>query len=276
MHPVVKYLIARKNKKVPVPDGRNIVLVNFGGFMTGVCSAGAMLALVEMGYQNSFDSIYTISSGFHNACSFLSGDGYKNTSVYYEDLCHGDFFKPERVWKVIDIEKLVDILKNKKPINVKNLLKQRTKLYVRLANIKKGQVEYIEIHKFGKSKFYDLVRAAASVPFLAPGQIKLGRGQYEDPIWFNGQMLKHLKQVADTDATDIIVIYNQFSQYDYLRKNFKGLRNSRFLNIIPNKSWLLSRFENDPQKLKHSAWQMGKKVRILFGKKGGIELFESK
>jgi len=135
MHPVIKHLLARKNKTVPIKDGRNIVMVNFGGFMTGVYSAGAMLALVEMGFENSFDTIYSISSGFHNACSFLSGDGKRNTSVYYEDLCKGHFFKPLRFWKVVDVEHLVDILRNKKPINVSHLLKQRTKLYVRLNNI---------------------------------------------------------------------------------------------------------------------------------------------
>jgi predicted patatin/cPLA2 family phospholipase len=275
IHPVIKYIKARKNKKVPINDGRKIVMVNFGGFMTGAYSAGAMLALVEMGYQNSFDSIYTISSGFHNACSFLSGDGYRNTSVYYEDLCRDNFFKPERIWKMIDIEKLVDILKYKKPINVSNLLKQKTKLYVRLANTDKKKEEYVEVHQLGKSKFFDLVRAAASVPFLSPGKIKLGRNKYEDPIWFDNRMVEHLDYVTQTNATDIVVIYNQYSQFEYIKKHFKSLNHSRFLNIYPKKAWRLSRFENNPEVLKQASRRIGKKVKSLFGLKSGITLFES-
>jgi predicted patatin/cPLA2 family phospholipase len=273
--PVIKHLKLRKNKRVPIKDGRKIVLVNFGGFMTGVYSAGAMLALVEMGYQDSFDSIYTISSGFHNACSFLSGDGKKNTSVYYEDLCEGEFFKPKRFWKIIDIEYLVGILKDKKPINVANLLKKRTKLFVRLNNLNKKNEEYVEVHEFGKSNFFDLVRAAASIPFLAQEKIKLGKYEYQDPIWFNRQISEHLNHVLKTQATDIVAIYNQYSQYDFAKKHIKNLNQSRILHIYPNKNWQLSRFESNPKILKLAARQIGQKVKTLFGLKSGIYLFES-
>jgi predicted patatin/cPLA2 family phospholipase len=271
----IKHLKSRKNQKVPVKDGRNIVLVNFGGFMTGAYSAGAMLALVEMGYQNSFDSIYTISSGFHNACSFLSGDGKRNTSVYYEDLCDGNFYKPKRFWKIIDVEYLVNILRYKKSINVGNLFKQKTELFVRLSNKNKKREEYIEVHKFSKDKFYDLIRAAASVPYLSPGQIKLGRNKYEDPIWLDSQMASHLNHVLATKATDIIVIYNQYSQYDYVSKHVKDFYQARILHIYPNKTWKLSRFETNPEILKKAIWQIGKKVKTLFGLRSGITLFES-
>lgn len=271
-HPVVQHLLARKNKKVPVKDGRKIALVNFGGFMTGVYSAGAMLALVEMGYENSFDDIYTISSGFHNACSFLSGDGVRNTSVYYEDLCDGNFFKPKRFWKIIDVEYLVEILRHKKPINVDNLFKQKTQLFVRLKSKNKKDEEYVEIHKFGKSKFFNLIRAAASIPFLSPGKIKLGHDAYKDPIWFDRQMVEHLNYVLQTKNTDIFIIYNQYSQYAYLKKYIKNFHQNRILHVYPKKNWQLGHFENNPKILKKAATKIGNEVKKLFGSSVPIKL----
>ena len=49
MHSVIEHILARKDKAVPVNDGRKIALVLYGGLMTGVCGAGALQAFKEMG-----------------------------------------------------------------------------------------------------------------------------------------------------------------------------------------------------------------------------------
>ncbi len=49
MHSVIRALSNRRGKCVPVNDGRKISLVLCGGLMTGVRSAGAMIALEELG-----------------------------------------------------------------------------------------------------------------------------------------------------------------------------------------------------------------------------------
>ena len=89
-------------------------------------------------------------------------------------------------------------------------------------------------------------------------------------------MASHLNPVLQTKATDIIVVYNQYSQYDYIRKHVKGFDAPGVLNIYPKKNWKLSRFENNPKILKRAVRQIGKKVKTLFGLKSGITLFESK
>ena len=276
MHPVVGHLLQRKHKQVPIDDGRNIALVNFGGFMNGAYSAGAMLALVEMGLGHSFDSMYTISSGFHNACSFLSGDGKRNTSVYYEDLCDGHFFEPKRFWKIMDVEYLVHILTRNKPIHVEKIYEQKTELFVRLKNKQRGAEEYVEVHDIPKDRFWDLIRAAASVPFLSPGYISLNpENAYKDPMWFNGQILSHITHVLQTPATDITIFYNQYATYEYANKHIPNLMSDRVLQIYPDQHSTVSRFENRPAVLKQVIRQMGKKVNSLFGIAGEISIFES-
>ena len=276
MHPVIKHLLARRNKSVPVKDGRNIALVNLGGFMAGIRNAGAMLALVEMGYENAFDSIYTISSGFSNASSFLSGDGRRNISVYYEDLCTGHFLKPKRFWKMVNLDYLVNILKFKKPLNVTQILKQQTKLFILLKNKNKNINEYVEVHNFPKAKYFNLIKAASSMPFLSPGYIKVGHNYYKDPFSTAGQITAHLKYVLATDASDIFVIYNQYSDYFYAKKRLKAFGQKKILHIYPPKGSILSSFENRPEVLKQEAKLMGRTVKNLFGLKRDINLYETK
>ena len=88
-------------------------------------------------------------------------------------------------------------------------------------------------------------------------------------------MAEHLDYVSQTDATDIIVIYNQYSQYDYVKKHVKDFLEPQIVHIHPNKNLQLSRFENNSETLKKAAKQMGKKTKALFGLKSGITLFES-
>jgi predicted patatin/cPLA2 family phospholipase len=228
-----------------------------------------------MGLEYAFDSIYTISSGFSNAASFLSGDGRKNISVYYEDLCEGSFLKPHRFWKMLDLNYLVEVLTKRKPINVNNLLNQKTKLFVRLKCKGKKQEEYLEIHDFSKANFFNLIKAASAVPFLSPGYIRIGKHSYKDPIWTDSQTSAHLKHVLATPATDIFVIYNHYLQYAYIQKHVKPFRNKRIFHLYPKKSSALSRLENRPHVLIKAAEEMGRMVKKVFGLKSGIKLFKT-
>ncbi len=273
MHPVLGHIFARKNKKVPTKDGLTIALVNFGGFMSGVRSAGAMAALLEMGFGQAFDSIYTISSGFFNASSFLSGDGLKNVSVYYEDLCSKKFFNPFRFWKLIDSDYLISVLQKQKNVNVSNILDQSTKLYLRLNNLTKNLDEYLEVHNFKEIDYVKLFKAAASAPFFAPGYVKIGTEKFKDPIARDSQTIEHVTHVLKTAATDILIVYNEFEQYECAKTILNSFDSKRIYNIFPAKSSIWDRVESNPKKLKDSALEMGKLTKMAFGLNEAIKLY---
>jgi len=93
MHPVLQHILARRGQSVPVNDGRKITLVLYGGGMSGVAGAGAMIALQDLGFAHAFDAIYTYSAGFPNASYLLGDETRLGTSIYYEDLSRGQFIK---------------------------------------------------------------------------------------------------------------------------------------------------------------------------------------
>src|SRR3989344_6231968 len=132
MHPVIEHLNNRRNKAVPINDGRKIALVSFGGTMTGINGAGAMIALEELGLSYAFDEIYAISAGFCNVSCLLSKQTNMGTSIYYEDLCSKTFFNLFRFWNVVNIDFLIHVLNNIKKLDVKKILNSKTRLFVKL------------------------------------------------------------------------------------------------------------------------------------------------
>lgn len=270
MHPVIEHLLARKNKKVPIKDGRKIALVLFGGTMTGIRGAGAGLALEELGLRNAFDEIYSVSAGFANASYLLSENGKIGTSIYYENLQHRDFINFRRLWKIVDIDHVIGAMKEIKPLNIGKIYQSKTKLYVGLFNAKKKSPDMVETHKLKPKLYFKLMKAALSIPYLNPGAVTVGYKKYKDYPFDDIDYINVILRAIDEGATDLLVIYNYYSQIS-LQKKFP----KHVLEISPRKNWELSHFETNPAKLIKACKQMGNYIKRVFGSKKPIKLYFS-
>src|SRR3989344_4546755 len=134
MHSVIEHILKRKNKNDPFNDGRHISLCLYGGAMRGIRGAAALLALDELGLNKVFNDIYTFSAGFPNASYFLSDNSNMGISIYHEDLVDKKFINFWKFWKVADIDYLINVMQEKKPLSIDKLFESRTNLYVRLKN----------------------------------------------------------------------------------------------------------------------------------------------
>lgn len=271
MHTVVRHLLARKNKRVPIRDKRKIALVLPGGLMTGVRGAGALVAFSELGLDDAFDAIYVISAGLPNASYFLSKQPRLGTSIYYEDLVAKEFINIFRPWKIVNIDYSTNIFKKIKPLNIGQVLSHPTKLHVRLIDKKSKKVTYLKARDVPGNEFMGLIRAATSIPYFHPGSTKIQKNHYKDPGFRKNQLLEHIQYVLDSDATDIVIVYNHLGQRRSVKKALK-LPKDRVLEIAPNPKWFLSRFEKDKEKLRKEALQTGRLVKKIFGKNSGIKL----
>jgi predicted patatin/cPLA2 family phospholipase len=269
MHQVLKHLLARKNKKVPIKDGKKITLVLFGGGMSGIRAAGAMTALWEMGLAHSFDEIYTISAGFPNASYLVSNQGSFGTSIYWEDLAQKRFINPLRLWKIADIDYMVRVMSTSKKLDYQTVLKNKTKIFSRLYNLKTKKSEYIEVHSINPDDYMKLMRASCSIPYLHPGGTKIGDSIYMDCPLTVATWQNHVQDVLKTNATDILIIPTTHLQYDFVHTHFP---NDGRLFQIPLPDEKLKWNELNQEKLKKAARDMGRMVKQLFGQKGEINL----
>jgi predicted patatin/cPLA2 family phospholipase len=268
-HPVIQHLLVRKNKKVPIKDGRKIVLVSYGGVMASIRGAGAMIALSELGLDNAFDEVYAYSGGFCNASYLLSGNGREGTSIYYEELSGHNFINLRKVLRVADIDYVIKCIKSIKPLNVKNVLAHPTKIFVQVDDLTKKKIEFLEVHEHAASRYFTLLKAAIKIPYLSPGGVRIGSAEFKDT--FEDAIFR---KALDSDATDIVVCYNMLEQHKDVHKKFDKeiFKSGRILEFKPHLSWNLSRFETNPKVLKKACIEMGTMVKNLFGSKKKISL----
>jgi len=271
MHPVIKHILERKNKSVPVNDGRKIALVLFGGIMCGIRGAGAMIALEELGLRNIFDSVYVISAGFPNVLYLLDEKVRLATSIYYRDLNDKKFINPYHMNKIIDIGYLMNIFRSgSRKIDAEKILNQKTKIYVGTKNVKTKQIEYLEIHDLRSDEVFNLLNASISVPFLHPGSTEINGKFYEDVgrSLFNSRAKINVKTALGSDATDILLIYNRKDQH---MMDIPDPESSRVFEILPTNNDL-GLFETKTEILKCEAQKMGDMVKRIFGSNEPIDL----
>ena len=273
MHPVIKHIKNRKNKSVPVNDGRKIALVLFGGLMTGVRGAGSVIALEELGLRSAFEEVYAISAGFANASYFLSGQTKMGTSIYYDELSGNKFIYFPRLWNICNVPYLMNVMRKVKPLNVKNIIKNPTKIFTRLKNLKTKKAEYVEGNKLNVNAYFKILNVSISMPYLNPGSTKIKGVNYKDPDLTDIQLIEHVQQVLQSDNTDILIIYNYQQQKKIINKVIK-LPKNRVYEISPNESWYMNRICTDSKILKNETIKMGNRVKRILGGKSPIKLYK--
>lgn len=271
MHSAAAHLLARANRKPPFRDGRRIVLVLPGGIMTRIRGVGALIALDDLGLRFAFDEIHAFSAGVPTAIGFMSGHGRVGASIYWEELAGRKFINYLRAWKIVDIDYLMNIVTNSpKKIDVKAILANPTKLYVRLFDTKRKQVVYIEAHKVPENELLGLMRAAISLPYFHPGSTRIGSGYYSDLSPGEDHLSDHVRRVLANNPTDVVILYNNLRQYENLHKAMS--LPDKVLEIVPKTTFELTRFTTNSEKLKDAALEMGQHVLETFGVKGAIDL----
>lgn len=262
MHPVIEHIKSRKNKSVPINDGRKIALIMFGGTMTGVRGASALVALEKLGFRDVFDDIYTMSAGFANGGGFLSRQIKFATSIYNEELASKKFINLFRFSKIVDIDYLVKVIQLKRYIIPEYVIDHPTNLWVRLTNVLKNKIEYINPKGLKEKNFWSLVKVSMSIPYLNPGVTVIDGEHYKDPGVRDRHIIEHVKHCLDSKATDILIIFNRVEQYNLVRKILPN--SDRIFSIIPNRTWKLGRLSINSTHTKEAERQMVNMVQELF------------
>jgi predicted patatin/cPLA2 family phospholipase len=116
-----------------------------------------------------------------------------------------------------------------------------------------------------------VIHAAVSLPYLNPGSIEIEGAEYKDAGYRDIEAEAVLNDMLDSDATDILVLYNYYESYEFLRD--AGLVDTdRIYQIVPYKEENLSRISTDPKALKSAAQNMGDMVKSIFGSDEPIKL----
>ncbi len=260
MNFVIEAILKRQYKSPPFSDGRKIALVLFGGNMIAVRSAAALAVMEKMGLNRAFDAIYTVSAGFPMAAYFLSGQLRFALPMYFNELASREFINFWRWWKIVDMNYLLRLMKKDYRLDINKIFSSSTDLFVRFRNIEKSKLEYFRVQDFSYEEFWKITAAAISLPFFSPGHVDFNGGKYMDTILFNDNLLMHLEKAVNSDATDILVLYNHQGQ---IKKD--NSKNPRVYELYLNPEPKIGHFTRDKKKLLKTAQDMGDLVAAEFG-----------
>lgn len=177
-------------------DKRFVVYLG-GGAMSGVYSAGVLRGLHNLSLDSGIEAIYSGSVGSLNAAYLLSGQIELGPTIYWEDLERNFIFpenvfygtldlivnrfirklEPHKVRSVVDIDYAMRIVSGVKPLNMDNIQKNPTELFVKVLSLRTGRLVYLRFRDFPS---FNLFRAAICIKPHFFGLAMVGDEYYID------------------------------------------------------------------------------------------------
>lgn len=185
---------------------RNTIIYLAGGGLSGVFAGGVTKTLQEKNAYPRIKAVYGASAGAMDGAYFLARDVETGTSIYFNEARAGfiEFrniwpmfrflrqkgpfypFHPDHLISVMHVEYLMDVVKNKKPLNVDRLVRQPIPFYVKLLNQHTHKIEYVDARHYDPLK---VLQATISMP----------------PVTFSYEVLHHNRMV-DSCIAEVIGI----------------------------------------------------------------------
>ena len=200
---------------------KDIILVFFGGAMSGVFGAGVITSLKKLGLQKRVHSIYATSSGAHNAAYFITGD-VQYADVYSEDLVNHSFIQRNvflffsklvlslvkqniKLEKLVDIDYLIQVEKEQKPLKEEKILQSDIDFFIRVFNVEDRKIEYLN----GKKDTLQKLKATSAVVPFYPDLVEISGRKYLDGDTFSIGIDPELEKIiAKNKDKKIFLIFN--------------------------------------------------------------------
>lgn len=152
-------------------EGKPALVVQGGG-MRGIYSIGALAALEDAGLRDAFSVVVGSSAGAINGAYFLARQANAALRIYLEDLTHPRFINPKRLWRVVDVDYLVDdVLKRRRPLDFEALHAAPADLRIVLTDA--DTAEAVVVSSRDDHDLHEVLRATAALPALYNKRIQL-------------------------------------------------------------------------------------------------------
>jgi predicted patatin/cPLA2 family phospholipase len=140
-------------------------LVVQGGGMRGIYSLSALAELERLGLRDAFSRVIGSSAGAINGAYFLAGQAEESISIYTEDLSNKQFVDPRRFWKIVDVDYMIDVLKEKHHLDTEEMRRAPATLYTVLTDAKTAEARVVS-SRDRSLDIYEVFRATAALPGL--------------------------------------------------------------------------------------------------------------
>lgn len=202
-------------------------LIVQGGGMRAIYSMAALAVLEELGLRNAFSMVLGSSAGVLNSAYFLAGQAREGVSIYTEGLSKRSIIAPWRLWRMIDVDHMVDVtLKRHHPID-EDALVAAAPLHAVLADAETATPQVV-CHHDCDFDIYEIFRATVAIPLLYNRKVALGERRYVDGGIAN---LVPLPVARSLGATEAMVLLTRSPGH---RKDASGRAFRTFTHAFPS------------------------------------------
>jgi predicted patatin/cPLA2 family phospholipase len=182
---------------------RRPALIVQGGGLRAIYSMAALALLEEMGLLEAFSVVAGSSSGAINGAYFLAGQAREGLDIYYKCLSSRRFLSPWRIWRVMDVDYLVDVaLKQDLPLNLQGMLAATAPLYTILTDAETAEPVMVS-SRDETLDIYEVLRATVAIPGLYNRKVSIGSRKYVDGGLAG---LVPLRMVVNSDKSEAVVL----------------------------------------------------------------------
>ncbi|MBI2050827.1 MAG: hypothetical protein HYT31_03395 [Parcubacteria group bacterium] len=196
---------------MPVQQKGNgkIAVVASGGGMSCGYAAGAMVALArEYGFKEP--DFLIAGSGSTGTFAYYAAKQYDAiTRVWTEALAARKFINRLRLWKIIDVDYLIDvIMKQDNPLVLRKVKTSPSELLIAATNADTGGIVYFsDKEREDEEEIFELLRASKAMPIAFGKLIAVDGGRYCDSE-LSADLRAHIREAVRRGAERIIAINN--------------------------------------------------------------------
>ncbi len=152
-------------------DPSRPALVVQGGGLRGIYSLSALAVLEELGLRDAFSRVVGSSAGAINGAYFLAGQARESLSIYTDDLSNREFVDPRRLRRIVDVDFMIDVLREKHHLDEAALAAAPATLYTVLTDAETAEPRIVS----SRAGFdvYETFRATAALPGLYNKKVPL-------------------------------------------------------------------------------------------------------
>lgn len=191
---------------------KKTALILSGWGMRAVFCVGALLALQKELWFTAPDIVIAGSWSVWTASYFIARQYKDIKTIWLSHLSTKRFINFWRVWKIMDIDYLIDVVfKKQAPLYVKKIYDSPIRYYIGATNAHSGKVEYFS-QKDGIDIF-ELMRASKAMPFFYGRSVDINWSLYHDGSNSSAVEL-HIQKALDLGA-DKIVVLNSHTKFSH-------------------------------------------------------------
>lgn len=183
---------------------KGLAIVTNGGGMKCAYSAGVLYALAR-DYNLKDPEMLIGSSGSSGSLAYYLAGQYEDIkTIWTELLTSKKFVNIRRVWRIMDIDYLIDgIFKKQAPLNSENINNSETKLFIAATEYKTGQ-SYFFLNS-PENNIFESLRASKAVPIAFNKKVNIRETAYIDGT-ISSPILVNIKKAISEGANNLIVI----------------------------------------------------------------------